>query len=88
MTTPRQTAVEFRTTDDLHSPRVKHRLERVPAMLECWSGMPRRRKAPGKDAVECILRVVTKDGRTTIEIELEDEQAAVKLAAKLLRANR
>lgn len=50
--------------------------------------MPRRRKARGEDAIACILRVVTKDGKTTIEIELEDEQAAVKLAAKILKESR
>ena len=86
MTTPH--SAWFPATAALHLHRSKHRLGPLPATLECWSGMPRRRRTPGKDGVACILRVVTKDGKTTIEIEVKDEREAVKLAAKILKAGR
>jgi len=50
--------------------------------------MAKRKKAADEAAVECVLRVVKRDGRTLIEIEIPDEKAALALAAKLVRGAR
>lgn len=44
-----------------------------------------KRKKAADQAVACVLRVVTKDGRTVLEIEIPDEKARIKVAALILR---
>jgi hypothetical protein len=47
--------------------------------------MSKRSSAGSKPAdVECVVRIVNKDGRTLIEIDL-DEKARIALAARLVR---
>jgi hypothetical protein len=46
--------------------------------------MEKRKKAAG-EAVACVLRVVTKDDRTVLEIEIPDEAARIRVAALILR---
>lgn len=48
-------------------------------------GMAKRKKAANEAAAECVLRVVTRDGRTLIEIEIPDEKARIQVAALILR---
>jgi hypothetical protein len=68
------------TTGTLHFLRVCHPVK---------SGMAKRKKAADQAAVECLVRVVTKDdGRQVLEIEIPDGNAALKIASALVRGAR
>lgn len=80
MTTPvRRGSVPIHATGTVH-------FLRWPRPLQ--GGMAKRKKAADEAAVECVLRVVSKDGRTLIEIEIPDDAAALAIAAKLLKGAR
>lgn len=66
---------------------VKVHFRSVPQPLK--GGMARRKKAADEAAIECRVRLVTKeDGRQVLEIEIPDEATALAIAAKLVRGAR
>jgi hypothetical protein len=72
-----------RNPDLIHATGAVHFLKVIHPLQ---GGMAKQTKAADQAAaVACILRVVTKDGRTVLEIEIPDEKAALSLAAKLVR---
>lgn len=76
----------FGSTGELHFLRVIDPVSRRGELSASRSGMPKkRRKKTDDEAVACTLRVVTKSGKIVIEIDIADEEAAIALAAKLLR---
>lgn len=44
-----------------------------------------KRNEAAREAVACVLRIVTKDGRPVIEIEIPDERTRIRIAALILR---
>lgn len=73
--------LSVRNSDAIHTTGAAHFLRIVPPLR---SGMDKRKRTAAQ-AVACILRVVTKDGRTVLEIEIPDEKERIALAALILR---
>lgn len=68
------------TTGEVHFLRVVRPLQ---------GGMTDEKTAAEEAAIECLVRVVTKDdGRQVLEIEIPDGKAALKIASALVRGAR